>query len=542
MAEAARAELKVGTRVARKYQLVRLLGCGGMGAVYEAVHEFTQRRVAVKLMHPSFARSGLAAERFLREAQAPSTIGHAGIVEVLDGGYDTDDSLYLVLEYLEGKTLSVPMKAGPMTPQEIGPYVLELLDALGAAHEAGFVHRDIKPDNIFLSACADNEYEVKLLDFGVAGLLTEPGKPGLTVAGSVLGTPLYMSPEQAMGRRVDGRSDLWSVGAVIYQALSGKPPFRGASFQALVVSIATQEHLPLSTLQPNLPVRMIEVVERALQKDLALRWQTAREMADALEHALDHERKHRMSREVGNGASFTYQRPVVVKPHADKSTGVPRMVLAAALGLALVVAGIATWRITRGDTVGAGAKSTTGSPVVESASTAQERREPAAAQPVAPSTDAREAAHTAPPSAQALPSTQPTATVTTTEPPTPTPVEPAHDDTKSAGQVNTLSADELSKVLQAHDRDLQRCYEDHVVSELMKPQRTASPPPGPMRLDVEFDVNPSGAVQRLVVKGETNDALERCVADTVALWRFPSTPGTTEVHFPLVFQPNVVQR
>ena len=137
MAEAARAELKVGTRVARKYQLVRLLGCGGMGAVYEAVHEFTHRRVAVKLMHPSFARSGLAAERFLREAQAPSTIGHAGIVEVLDGGYDTDDSLYLVLEYLEGKTLSVPMKAGPMSPQEIGPLALELLDALAAAHDSG---------------------------------------------------------------------------------------------------------------------------------------------------------------------------------------------------------------------------------------------------------------------------------------------------------------------------------------------------------------------------------------------------------------------
>ncbi len=143
MKHSQRPEQRVGEVVAGKYRLLTLLGAGGMGAVYEAVHQFTQRRVAVKLMHPAFARSGIAAERFLREAQAPSTIGHPGIVEVLDGGHDSDGSLYLVLELLEGETLAQAIKQGSLDPQQAGSVALDLLDALDAAHAAGFVHRDI---------------------------------------------------------------------------------------------------------------------------------------------------------------------------------------------------------------------------------------------------------------------------------------------------------------------------------------------------------------------------------------------------------------
>src|SRR5262245_26332381 len=136
MARLPRTEERIGSEVAGKYQLLRLLGEGGMGAVYEAVHAFTQRSVAVKLMQPGFARSSIAAERFLREAQAPSTIGHPGIVEVLDGGHDADGSLYLVLELLQGETLAEAIKARRLAQKELCAIVLELLSALAAAHEA----------------------------------------------------------------------------------------------------------------------------------------------------------------------------------------------------------------------------------------------------------------------------------------------------------------------------------------------------------------------------------------------------------------------
>ena len=148
---------RVGEVLAGKFQLERLLGSGGMGAVYEALHAFTQRRVAVKLMHPTIARSKVAAERFLREARAPGSIGHAGIVEVLDGGYAEDGTLYLVMEVLHGETLAASLRQKRMHLQEIAAIVLELLDILEAAHQAGFVHRDIKPENVFLETAAEGD-------------------------------------------------------------------------------------------------------------------------------------------------------------------------------------------------------------------------------------------------------------------------------------------------------------------------------------------------------------------------------------------------
>src|SRR5687768_13257053 len=247
MDHAAEPRSRVGEVLAGKYHLERLLGSGGMGAVYEALHAFTQRRVAVKLMHPAIARSKVASERFLREARAPGSIGHTGIVEVLDGGHAEDGSLYLVMEVLHGETLAAALRGRRMHLQEIGAIVLELLDILEAAHAAGFVHRDIKPENVFLQNAGDSEIEVKLLDFGVAGVIEQnvaerAADPKLTRAGAVLGTPLYMSPEQALGRTVTARADIWSVGALLYQALAGAPPYNGNSFHELVVSISTQEH------------------------------------------------------------------------------------------------------------------------------------------------------------------------------------------------------------------------------------------------------------------------------------------------------------
>lgn len=274
-------EHRIGTVVAGKYRLERVLGTGGMGAVYAATHEFTKRAVAVKLMHDGLALSKALAQRFIREAQAPSTIGHPGIVDVLDGGTDGDGSLYLVLEMLKGETLGE--SDPPLQLDALIDVMAQLLSALEAAHEAGFVHRDIKPDNVFLTRDADGNIKVKLLDFGIAGTRnTDPGDANLTRTGTVLGTPLFMSPEQAKGSRVDQRSDLWSVGAVLYESLAGKPPYQADTYNALIISIVTQEHIPLSKLRPDLPRALLLVIDRALKKDVQARWQTAGEMSQAL--------------------------------------------------------------------------------------------------------------------------------------------------------------------------------------------------------------------------------------------------------------------
>jgi serine/threonine-protein kinase len=515
-----------------------------MGAVYEAVHEFTQRRVAVKLMHAGFKRSEIAAERFLREAQAPSSIGHPGIVEVLDGGYETDGSLYLVLELLEGETLTDLLRTGPISAEEIGGLTLQLLDALAAAHDAGFVHRDIKPDNIFLVGLSNEAPQVKLLDFGVAGVIAEPGDPRLTMAGAVLGTPLYMSPEQALGRRVDGRSDLWSVGAVIYQALAGKPPFRGESFQALVVSIATQEHLPLTVLRPDLPVRMLTVIERALQKDVDLRWQSAHEMADALEQALEHGRRRR-----GAGASDVDGRvssaaQTIVEQRGVDTTLLPQRLMLTAMAVVLGVAGLVAWVVTHRHTEQA-------VPVPTVLAAARSDGSEGAALPpkeaLAGGVAAkREGSSTLPRVANAAPLAPPVnanreASSPPPPPPQPSPTQPVEASPGRAA-VNTLDSAAISRALQDHDRDLQRCYEDQVAADLMRPASANAPPPAPVRMDAEFEVDPAGAVQKLSLTGEASEALKRCVDATMTRWEFPRSAGTTEVRFPIVFQPNIVQR
>jgi len=516
-----RTEERVGSEIAGKYQLLRLLGEGGMGAVYEAVHEFTQRRVAVKLMQPGFARAPLAAERFLREAQAPSTIGHPGIVQVLDGGQDTDGSLYLVLELLEGETLAAPIKAHALAPQRLCAIVLELLAALEAAHEAGFVHRDIKPENVFLVGDPGAE-QVKLLDFGVAGVVGVEGKPGLTSAGSVLGTPLYMSPEQALGRRVDARADLWSVGAVMYQALSGRAPFAGESFQALMVSIATEEHLPLSVIKPELPLRLCAVVERALQKDVGQRWQSAAEMAEALRRALEDGSRTRR-----DGARAQLNAPVApalaaaTRHASERRTVTPLLAGALALGV-LVVAGAVWAGLPRAR-----------QPRAQHAAPAPRAIAKRAALAPQPALAAVRDVHTAPTPAtsSALPSAS-------------TQVVPSVSDTspKQNQAPAVLDAEHLSQVLREHDRELQRCYEDAVIATLMRAAAEKPEQIQPLHLDFELDVGAAGEVGRVVVHGDASQDMRACVTRAISSWKFPNSQGSTQLRFPVIFQPKVVQR
>ncbi len=277
------AAARIGSVFAGKYRLRRVLGVGGMGAVYEAVHSFTGRPCAVKILDPSMSGIHGYAARFLREARAASEIGHPGICDVYDAGLDASDgSLYLVLELLEGESLGAAMKRGDLTTQEIVEIGVQVLDGLAAAHARGIIHRDVKPENVYVTRDEQGDLRVRLLDFGVAKNVREGPDLGSTQQGQVVGTPYYMSPEQAAGDEVDGRADIWSVGAMLFHALSGAPPFEGANYNKLILRILSEKPPSLRLFRPDLPEWLLRMVDGALLVDRTERWQSAGQMAAGL--------------------------------------------------------------------------------------------------------------------------------------------------------------------------------------------------------------------------------------------------------------------
>jgi serine/threonine protein kinase len=279
-----RAQARIGSVVGGKYELLSVLGVGGMGAVYEAVHRLTDRRVALKLLHEEAARQGAVAERFLVEAKAAAQIGHPAIVQVLDADRTEQGVLYVVFELLDGIDLGRAIARGRITPELLTTAMIQILEALAVAHAKGFVHRDIKPANIFLTRSGDDLLEAKLLDFGIARRMRqEPSDPRLTKAGAVIGTPYFMSPEQMSGDEVDGRADLWAIGVVMYYALAGEMPYKGAqSYGALLAEMVNLGPPTLGRLRPDLPQSLIGAVDRALARELSDRFGSAAEMAEAL--------------------------------------------------------------------------------------------------------------------------------------------------------------------------------------------------------------------------------------------------------------------
>ncbi len=243
-----------------------------MGTVYEAKHNLSQKVVALKVLHPHVARDENSRQRFLREVSAPAQIGHPGICDVYDAGFDTHDgSVFFAMEMLHGETLRGPLERGELSLGDLYRIFDQLLDALGAAHDKGIVHRDLKPENIFLEKLKDDSVRVKIVDFGIVTDLSEEEK-NVTQAGTAMGTPEYMSPEQATNARdVTAASDVWAVGVMLYEALSGKPPFSGGSPTAVVVEVITQPHRPLIALAPNAPAALIDLVDRCLSKKPELR-------------------------------------------------------------------------------------------------------------------------------------------------------------------------------------------------------------------------------------------------------------------------------
>jgi serine/threonine protein kinase len=281
--------LPAGTRLG-PYEILEPLGAGGMGEVYRARDTRLDRTVAVKVLPENLAADPQLKARFQREARAISALAHPNICTLHDVG-EEDGQTFLVMEHLAGQTLAERLKKGPLSLGQALEVAAEIADALAAAHSQGIVHRDLKPSNVMLTRTG-----ARLLDFGLAQLTAHGEQPSaeslpsaptrdapLTGQGTILGTLPYMAPEQVEGRPADARTDLWALGAVLYEMLTGRRPFDGGSTASLTAAILEHEPPPLSALDPQLPPALEHVVGRCLAKDADARWQTARDVANELE-------------------------------------------------------------------------------------------------------------------------------------------------------------------------------------------------------------------------------------------------------------------
>lgn len=273
---------RVGREVAGRYRIERLLAQGGMGVLYQGRHLLTERQVAIKFLRPRDDPNSVDADRFLREARVAARLEHPNVVEILDMGVD-EQSPYLVMELLKGQPLSAKLDRAPLSVEQAFAWLAPIMGALAVAHDAGIVHRDLKPDNIFLASHPSGHIVPKLLDFGVA---KDVGEGTLTESGVTVGTPAYMSPEQARGEGSLGpASDVWSMGVVWYRALSQALPHTGGSSTGLLIKIVTEDAEPLLQRAPQLPRLLAASIDRALDRQLDVRYGDMRSFAEGLVRA-----------------------------------------------------------------------------------------------------------------------------------------------------------------------------------------------------------------------------------------------------------------
>jgi len=277
--------------VAGKYQLVQMIGRGGMGSVWEARHASLGTRFAIKFIESEYADSQEARKRFDNEAKAAATIQSKHAIQIYDHGVTDDGKPYIVMELLVGQPLDKRIEQyGALTLQDTATILQQVCRGLARAHERGIIHRDLKPENIFIVRDPEDGQEIaKVLDFGIAKLSNAPGQPGLTSStktGAVLGTPFYMSPEQARGlRNVDHRTDIWSLGVIAFKCVTGRLPFDGESVGDLLVKICTSPIPVPSHAVPGLPPDFDAVFMRALEREPERRYTSVSEFADGLVRA-----------------------------------------------------------------------------------------------------------------------------------------------------------------------------------------------------------------------------------------------------------------
>ncbi len=275
---------EVGDLLAGKYRVERVLGAGGMGVVVAAEHLELCQTVAVKFLRSAALSHEEAVARFTREARILARLHSEHVARVLDIGRLESGSPYMVMEYLEGQDLSARLALGPVSETEAVGYILQACDAIAEAHAAGVVHRDIKPANLYLTERSDGESVVKVLDFGISKTSgPELADASLTRTEVAMGSPLYMSPEQMRSTRsVDARADVWSLGAVLYELLAGRPPFSGSNMPDLVAAVLSDTPRPLREMRPELTAEVEQVVMRCLEKDRERRLASVAELASAL--------------------------------------------------------------------------------------------------------------------------------------------------------------------------------------------------------------------------------------------------------------------
>ncbi len=270
--------LAPGQELGERFVIERALGTGGMGAVYLAKDQRLDERVALKIMHGMALLDPAAGDRLRREASAARRISHPNVVKIFDVG-DDQGHLFLSMEYVHGESLADLIRRHSTLPLDrVRVYLRELCDGLAAAHAEGVIHRDLKPANVIVTP----DQRVKLIDFGLARIAD---LEGMTATGMLLGTPNYMAPEQIKGGGIDPRTDLYSLGALAYHALTGRPPFRGDTPIAVSLAQTSEQPIPPSQLRPDLSPEWDAFVLKALAKDKGQRFATAQEMRDAIPSA-----------------------------------------------------------------------------------------------------------------------------------------------------------------------------------------------------------------------------------------------------------------
>jgi serine/threonine protein kinase len=278
---------RVDELLADKYRIIRFIGEGGMGTVYEAQHTVVGRRFAVKFLHSELAKEDEILERFRREARAAGALESENIAQVVDFGHAADGIPYIVMEFLVGEDLAQFLaREGPLPLARAVNIIIQACRGLDAAHAAGIIHRDLKPENLFVCRRGDGSDLIKILDFGIAKLAlagVDGEGASVTRTGSTMGTPFYMSPEQARGAKdVDHRVDVYGLGVILFEALSGQKPHPGDSYNAILYHILTQAPTPIATLRAGLPDDLTDILQRSLAFNPSDRPATVMALAQAL--------------------------------------------------------------------------------------------------------------------------------------------------------------------------------------------------------------------------------------------------------------------
>jgi len=281
------AGLVAGSIVANKYRIERVLGSGGMAVVVAAHHLVLNEKVAIKFLLPTMLSNREVVARFAREARAVVRIKSEHVARVIDVGMLNDGAPYMVMEYLDGTHLGAWLKERHIAPVEQAvEFILQACEAIVEAHALGIIHRDLKPSNLFVTRRADGLLSIKVLDFGISKVMPDTTghvDTGVTDTAMILGTPLYMAPEQMISSRdVDTRADIWALGVVFYELLTGEVPFRGSSLAEISFKIATERPPPLWTQRPDVPARIEAAILKCLQMDRDKRFRNIAEFARAL--------------------------------------------------------------------------------------------------------------------------------------------------------------------------------------------------------------------------------------------------------------------